>query len=139
MKKTFYFPILEKKVVAEDTYEITLDTKGSDFSFTSGQYVWITIPEPKETDDRGDTRAFSIASSPEENKIRVVFRNPKDSSAFKRNILQMQTGEKLKILGPFGFFTIKTEEKNDLVFIAGGVGISPFLSIFKENRFFAGH
>ena len=52
MEKQFEVTIAERKIVAEDTYEITFDFEGIPFVFLAGQYVWIKLPRYLCPDER---------------------------------------------------------------------------------------
>ena len=72
---------------------------------------------------------FTISSSPKENELRFTV---KLTGRFTKAISELKRGEEIIIDGPFGIFTIDDYDK-DLVFIAGGVGITPFISMIKEK------
>lgn len=130
------FPLLSRKTVAENTTEVSFEIPTEHrelFIWKAGQYVDITIPSPKYSDARGASRMFSITSAPHESPIlSITFRN--SESAWKRHVCEMNSGELLEVQGPFGFFTLPRKHERDLVFIAGGVGIVPFISMFRHMK-----
>ena len=72
---------------------------------------------------------FSIASSPFENgTIRLGIRV---AGPFTQGIARMKEGDRIFVSGPYGNFTFKKDHHLDLVFIAGGVGITPFISAIR--------
>ena len=99
------------------------------FGFSAGQYAWVQLPELAFPDPRGPQRAFSIASDPAAPEtISILFRA--SESGFKKSLLALEVGAPVIILGPFGQFTLPAPKECDsLVFIGGGVGIAPFLSL----------
>lgn len=128
--------IKEIKEVASKTTEVTLDIKDENFTFRAGQYIRITITSLPEESWRGNTRDFSITSSPN-NKETISFTFRNSDSVFKKTLLQMKTGDKLSVQGPLGAFTLPEDYDIPLIFIAGGIGITPFISMIRfisENK-----
>jgi ferredoxin-NADP reductase/multidrug transporter EmrE-like cation transporter len=97
-------------------------------AYLPGQYMEWTLPHDK-SDSRGNRRYFTLASSPTEDHLRigVKFNNP--SSSFKRALLQ--SNGSLVAAQRAGEFTLPKNPKEKLVFMAGGIGITPFRSILK--------
>ena len=122
--------LIDRKTIAEGTTEIALDLGGQDFNFRAGQYINLCIPSLAHPDTKGNCREFSIASSPHERGIvKTAIRN--SDSGFKRTLLSMPIGSTLQMDGPFGLFTIPKRQINPVVFIAGGIGITPFMSMAR--------
>jgi ferredoxin-NADP reductase/Na+-transporting NADH:ubiquinone oxidoreductase subunit NqrB len=121
---------LQKKTeVAEDTYEFVFQPDKK-ISFHAGQYLEWTLPH-KSPDSRGNRRYFTIASSPTENVLKLVIRANKVSSSFKKKLLSLQSNEVVVASQLAGDFTLPSDKKKKLVFIAGGIGVTPFLSMVK--------
>ncbi|MEK7096282.1 MAG: PAS domain S-box protein, partial [Patescibacteria group bacterium] len=121
--------------IAQGSVELTFDLGGQAFSFSPGQYIRLTIPGLK-GDVRGSSRDFSIVSSPsEKNKIIVAFRV--SNGVFKQALLRAEMGTGLTLRGPLGVFTLPADVGTPIVFIAGGIGITPFMSMIRfvtENK-----
>jgi len=100
------------------------------FVFTAGQFVTMTLIRPPETDARGDTRPFSIASAPYERNLMITTRMR--DTAFKRTLKKLTPGEPIQIRGPFGSLTLRDDAPGPAVFLAGGIGITPFRSIVLQ-------
>lgn len=127
---TGYISRLSSRVeVAEGTMAFHFD-KPAQFDFKPGQAVDVTLPEPPETDSEGNTRTFSIASSPFENQL--VFATRMRDTAFKRSLKKMRLGTEVKISPAMGSFTLHKNSVKPGVFLAGGIGITPFLSIVRQ-------
>ncbi len=95
-----------------------------------GQYLFYTFPNDN-PDNRGVTRYFTISSAPFEDFIMLTTRISKPSSSFKKSLVKMKIGEGITASGPDGDFTLGDPKKN-YVFIAGGIGITPFRSILLD-------
>ena len=100
------------------------------FAFTAGQFISMTLIHPPETDARGDTRAFSIASAPYERNLMITTRMR--DTAFKRTLKKLTRGEPIQTRGPFGSLTLRDDALETAVFLAGGIGITPFRSIVLQ-------
>lgn len=101
--------------------------KPKGFEFNAGQFIDATLIDPPETDAEGDTRDFSVASAPYEKDLMIATRMR--DTAFKRVLKTMPLGNKVKIKGPFGALTLHNDPARPAVFLAGGIGITPFRSI----------
>ena len=100
------------------------------FSFKPGQYLEWTLGH-KKTDNRGNRRYFTIASSPTEENIHLGVKFYDHSSSFKKTLLSMREGDGIVATGLAGDFTLPKNKKEKLVFIAGGIGVTPFRSMIQ--------
>ncbi len=116
----------DRFAVAEGTVAFCFE-KPPGFTFTPGQFVEMSLVNPSETDEEGDTRAFTIASTPAETSLMVATRIR--DSAFKRVLRTMPLGTAVRIEGPFGKLTLHEDAARPAIFLAGGIGITPFRSM----------
>lgn len=106
-------------------------TKDTPFTFSPGQFMYWTLPH-KSVDQRGIRRYFTISSSPTEKEVFIAVRIPEDSpSSFKKTLKILKKGEKIIAMDVAGDFMLPKDPKTPLVFIAGGIGITPFASMAK--------
>ena len=125
--QTTYLVKLEGyRQVAERTMAFQFE-KPQGFTFNAGQSIDMTLINPPETDGEGNVRAFSIASAPDESLLLVATRMR--DTAFKRVLAAMPIGSQVEIEGPFGNLVLHTNQARAGVFLAGGIGITPFRSI----------
>src|SRR5947209_11551649 len=82
-------------------------------------------------DNRGAERAFTIASSPSEPLVRITTRVSSQSSSFKSALMGLAPGALIEAHGPYGTFLLH-DDPRPAVFIAGGIGITPFRSILGD-------
>jgi len=125
-------PLIKREEIAEGTMAFHF-AKPPDFQFRPGQSMDLTLLNPPETDAEGNTRAFSIASAPFESDLMIATRMR--DTAFKRVLRKATPGLQVKIAGPSGSFVLHRKSEKPAVFLAGGIGITPFLSIIRQ----AGH
>jgi ferredoxin-NADP reductase len=121
--------LTKREEIAEGTMAFHF-AKPSDFQFRAGQSIDLTLVNPAETDGEGNTRAFSIASSPFDGDLMIATRMR--DTAFKRVLRNAALGLKVQIEGPSGSFVLHRKTEKPAVFLAGGIGITPFLSIIRQ-------
>jgi ferredoxin-NADP reductase len=92
------------------------------FEHESGQNALFTLA--------GDSRTFSIASAPHDPHLTVATRMR--DSAFKRTLKTAQSGLKVEVDGPAGMMVLHEDAARPAVFLAGGIGITPFLSMARD-------
>jgi len=115
--------------IAESTYLFRFNTHNG-FSFTPGQYLFIRLPRLLHDDPRGPRRHFSIVNSPNEKNVIEIATRVR-GSGFKQTLLDMQPGSEVE-LGPLqGDFTIPQAEQSPIVFLSGGIGVTPFISMLR--------
>jgi ferredoxin-NADP reductase len=100
------------------------------FTFQCGQYLRYTLEHP-DPDERGTSRFFTIASAPSEGFIQLTTRLSVPGSSFKRALQRLEEGAVLEAAGPYGQFVYPQQEL-PAVFIAGGIGITPFRSMLVD-------
>ncbi|SHN30100.1 Ferredoxin-NADP reductase [Gracilibacillus kekensis] len=116
-----------KRIQETENIYTFLFEKAEDNIWKAGQHGLFTITHQKIKDH---TRAFSIASAPNEDVIQVTMRVSDAPSDFKKSMLGLKQGDSIKMAGPVGPFYLK--EKQPTILVAGGIGITPFRSVLKQ-------
>jgi ferredoxin-NADP reductase/Na+-translocating ferredoxin:NAD+ oxidoreductase RnfD subunit len=98
--------------------------------FKPGQYLEWTLGHNR-ADSRGNRRYFTIASSPTEPNLCLGVKFYDQPSSFKKKMLAMAPGDTIMAGQLAGDFTLPKDPRKKLVFIAGGIGITPFRSMVK--------
>jgi glycine betaine catabolism B len=128
-KKRLTLKLKKAVQVAPNTAEFVFDADSS-LHFKPGQYLEFTLGHDK-ADNRGNRRYFTIASSPTEKELRLGVKFYPQPSSFKKALVQMDNGDTIIASQLSGDFVLPRNKKKKLVFIAGGIGITPFRSILK--------
>lgn len=121
--------LLSKRTIAEGTMAFTFE-KPSGFTYVSGQNIDLVLPNPPETDAEGNKRTFSLVSSPDEETLTIATRMR--DTAFKRVLRDLPDGSLVEISDAMGSFTLHKNEAKPAVFLMGGIGITPVLSMIKD-------
>jgi len=107
--------------------------------YTAGQFAEWTLKHPK-PDSRGVKRWFTISSSPNQEFVTITTKFADKPSSFKQALGNLKQGDEILMSDPMGDFVLPKLVQTPLVFIAGGIGITPFHSILswlndtKETR-----
>lgn len=125
----FTVRLIDRKEIATNTMAFTF-TKPKDFVYKAGQYVDLSLIAPPETDDEGNTRSFSLASTPAEGALMIATRMR--DTAFKRVIKALPLESELQLAGPMGSFTLHSDATRPAIFLTGGIGITPVRSIIAQ-------
>jgi len=102
-----------------------LKASGERPSFVAGQYLTVKLPGFSPVEGK----AYSISSAPYEETVTLTV---KKIGNFSSAILEKQIGDTLLPSLPYGFFYPDREDVGELIFIAAGIGITPFVSILKQ-------
>ena len=128
-KKKLLLVLKNKKKISLNTYEFSF-SNDKKFNFKPGQYMEWTLPH-KKSDDRGLRRYFTLSSSPTEDIISIGVKFYDKPSTFKEGLNNLKIGEKVIASQLAGEFILPENKDKKLVFIAGGIGVTPFRSMIK--------
>lgn len=123
-KKDLVF--MESRKEKENVYTFLFE-KENDLIWKAGQHGLFSITHRSV---KNGVRPFTIASAPAENVIKLTTRISEEPSEFKKALLELKEGMKVKMSGPVGSFYMK--DSNPTLLIAGGIGITPYRSILKQ-------
>jgi ferredoxin-NADP reductase len=104
--------------------------KPAGFSFKPGQAIDVILIDSPATDDQAARHTFSLVSAPFQDELVVATRMR--NSAFKHALKALSIGSPAKIDGPFGSLALHNDRARPAVFMAGGIGITPFMSILRQ-------
>ena len=126
LRRKLFLALQSKQEIARDTWEFTF-TKPDGLSLQAGQYLEWMLPH-KQTDNRGERRYFTIASSPTESVVRLALKCVENGSSYKDALARLDVGEQIIASQLAGDFLLPKNQQEKLGFIAGGIGVTPFSS-----------
>jgi len=123
----------ERRPETTDVMSFIFDLGGQQLEYRPGQILHYELDALAFPDERGNRRHFTISSSPTEEGI-VMFTTRIRGSGFKETLRQAPMGYELTCETPEGEFILRQgETRLRHVFIAGGIGITPYRSILRHS------
>lgn len=125
--KKYNYVVDSIKQYSDSIIEISMALRGNKMEFKPGQFIFISF----EDEAIGkEIHPFSLTSAPAEEKLRIT---AKESGDFTARLKILKSGTKVKIEGAFGRFSyLNFSPKHKQIWIAGGIGVSPFLSMARS-------
>ncbi len=119
------FEVVDVKAVNSMVTEISLKTKNA-FDYKAGQFCFVSFDD----DTVGnESHPFSFVSAPHEKEVRIAVKKLGD---YTKIMPKLKKGSIAKIEGPFGIFNYENARYQKQVWIAGGIGITPFVSMAED-------
>lgn len=118
----------------EGVYTLEFESLDKPFKYFPGQFLHLAIDSDYDGSGQWpDSRCFSMQSNPNEKNIKITY-------AVKGKFTQkmekaIHIGSEIWLKLPYGDLFIKSHYKEKTVFIAGGTGITPFISLFTHESF----
>lgn len=125
LEDSYTWVIREVREEAPNVKSLLLEAEGERPSFISGQYLTVRLGgfEPAEG------KSYSISSKHTDTLLRLTV---KEAGPFSRAILEKDVGDTLETSAPYGFFYPEEDGARNLAFIAGGIGVTPSMSIIES-------
>ncbi len=129
-KQKLLLRLKSRTKVANDIYDFVFipDQKPR---FSPGQYLEWTLPHRK-PDARGNRRYFTVASTPEDTEVYLGVKIYPNGSSFKQALMSLKKGDVVSAGSVAGDFVLPKDKNKKLIFIAGGIGITPYLSMIQH-------
>jgi len=124
------YKVMSIKQVSMGIWELILrQPAAKQMNYQAGQFAWLKIGSSSPIPEN----PFSIASCASKNSSDISFLI-KDVGDFTHQIGQLQIGQKMFVDGPYGNFGVEafSVKHDQLVMIAGGVGVAPMISILRQ-------
>jgi predicted ferric reductase len=119
----YEYTIKNIQKLGDMSWELEFEPKSEAINYLPGQFVFLKIYNENLS---SETHPFSISSANNQN-IKIII---KELGDYTKNIGLVKVGDRAEIEGPYGKFNSKNYGKNQ-IWIAGGVGITPFLSMLR--------
>lgn len=133
LRQKLHLELVSAREVAKNTWEFSFK-KPAGMRFVAGQYLEWMLPH-RGSDNRGIRRYFTIASAPSEEFLKIGIRIGESMSTYKQALKSMKIGDKLIASQLSGDFVLPKEINNKVALVAGGIGITPFVSQIKEASY----
>ena len=124
----FRVRVTANKEVAPDVIILSLE-RPKEFAFKPGQYLWLVLPKRSKQLGIIDRRAYSICSSLNSATLELLIRIT--GSEYSSEVKTLLEGDEVAIIGPMGSAFVPPPQ--GALMIAGGTGVSPFLSILRSG------
>ena len=128
-KERLLLHLKEKIQLTADTYDFVFGLNQK-INYAAGQYMEWTLGHHN-PDARGSRRYFTLSSSPTENNLRIGVKFYSNGSSWKKSLLAMTAGQEIVASQLTGEFTMPKDPNKKLVFIAGGIGVTPYRSMIQ--------
>lgn len=125
--KNYLFEVTKIERETHDVHSIWLKPLKETLTWQAGQFAFVTFESPHLPREE---HHFTISSAPSQQILRFTI---KESGDFTSQLGKLQVGDRARIDGPYGSFTLDlAKNSRKLLFIAGGIGITPIMSILEE-------
>lgn len=128
-RKAITLTFKTRRALTPTTDELVF-TPSAPVAFEPGQYMELSVPLQKQ-DLRGERRAFSLTSTPNTAEVTFGIKFYERSSAFKTKLKSLKEGDTLQVSNLSGDFILPKEVHQKAVLVAGGIGVTPFISQLK--------
>ena len=114
-------------------YTLELESLAKPFKYEPGQFLHLALDEYDPAGQWPDSRCFSMQSAPREELIKISF--AVKGQFTNRMQLELKPDKMVTLKLPYGNLFTREHNKIDTVFIAGGTGITPYLSLATDLSF----
>jgi predicted ferric reductase len=117
----------------ESVTEFVMEPRDRSLTYEPGQFLFVNFREPFSEQFprflRNQFHPFSITSSPDEPRLRITVKAVGD---YTRALRSLEPGAAAVVEGPYGSFSSRDLPNDRQIWIAGGIGVTPFLSMARS-------
>lgn len=122
------YKVISTSGVNSEVQEVILSALATPINYLPGQFIFIKLLSAGIT---GEVHPFSLTSAPGNDSISLAI---KSSGNYTRTVRLLKKNAKAEIEGPFGYFTYSRYENKRQIWVAGGIGITPFLGMARSLK-----
>lgn len=122
--------LTERRQETPDIITFVFDLNGQAYPYTAGQFAFFELDQLTADDPRGKRRHFTLSCSPTEHGI-VQFTTKLRGFGFKETLNTAPLGLEVELEGARGRFTLPDRPDKPIVFLGGGIGVTPFRSMLR--------
>ena len=126
VKRKLHYKVTSVTRFANDTVEVLLNPTGPKLAFEAGQFAFLAF----DGINKKEAHPFTISNHPADDNLRFTVKALGDYSADLQT--SITEGVNATIRGPYGVFNFKNADHKKQLWLAGGIGITPFLSFLRE-------
>lgn len=126
--KKFTYRVDEVNNLGGGITEVVMSTTEKKMHYTPGQFIFVSF---RDGGIDKEVHPFSISSSPTDDKLRITVKALGDWTTELKNL---NIGSAAEIEGPFGSFSYLKAKHQKQVWIAGGIGVTPFINMARNLR-----
>ena len=116
-----------------DIYRVTLASQDGRYRYKPGQFLHLALDQYDPSKQWPESRCFSIQTNPLEEYIKITYSVKGDYT--KRMARELTPGKTVWVKLPYGDLFSTIDPKAHSIFIAGGTGVTPCLSLFTDEEF----
>jgi ferredoxin-NADP reductase len=131
--KKYKAKIVSINNVVDNIYTVAFTAVGSSFKYLPGQFLHLALEEYDPSAGWPESRCFSMQSAPKDILLKITFATKGNFT--NRMALELTKGKIIDLKLPYGELFQQEHQKDKIVFIAGGTGITPYLSAFTDSFF----
>ena len=133
LAKKYQCKIVSIKNPVEGVYTIEFASLNGKFKYRPGQFMHLALDEYDPSGAWPDSRCFSVQTSPQNETLKITY--AVKGNFTKKMEKELYSGKQLWIKLPYGDLFTQNHNFNNTVFIAGGTGVTPYLSLFTDENF----
>ena len=122
------YNVADVKRFGSSVLAVEMSPVGAPLQFAPGQFAFFSFPGI----NRRESHPFTAAGAPKQDRLRVAIKDLGDFTELLQT--QVQVGDPVKVEGPYGVFTQNRSSASRQIWIAGGIGITPFLAMAHDLK-----
>ena len=119
------YEVVAVEPLATGVVEVSLKPMKGGLRYRPGQFIYLTPHDPDLPAGRGEEHPYTVASAPRDEVLRIGIKDLGDASGALQNVT---VGSRAQVEGPYGTFLDRRFPSRDQLWLAGGIGITPFIS-----------